>query len=146
MLPRTRRRRTLLVALALAVAAALGGAPAFASAPSESSSPVVSPGPAPGSAGNQVVLVGRVVVPRGQSVGEVVVFSGRVVVEGIVRANFSDLVPWFLTGNIAAAFGWETVRSEGHSIGPEAGLLRLLLYLVLIGAGSIAVFRSRDVT
>ena len=87
MLPRTRRRRTLLVALALAVAAALGGAPAFASAPSESSSPVVSPGPAPGSAGNQVVLVGRVVVPRGQSVGEVVVFSGRVVVEGIVRGD-----------------------------------------------------------
>ena len=87
MLPRTRRRRTLLVALALAVAVALGGAPAFASAPSESSSPVVSPGPAPGSAGNQVVLVGRVVVPRGQSVGEVVVFSGRVVVEGIVRGD-----------------------------------------------------------
>jgi len=87
MLPRTRRRRTLLVALALAVAVALGGAPAFASAPSESSSPVVSPGPAPGGAGNQVVLVGRVVVPRGQSVGEVVVFSGRVVVEGIVRGD-----------------------------------------------------------
>ena len=87
MLPRTRRRRTLLVALALVVAAALGGAPAFASAPSESSSPVVSPGPATGSAGNQVVLVGRLVVPRGQSVGEVVVFSGRVVVEGIVRGD-----------------------------------------------------------
>src|SRR4249919_222873 len=87
MLPRTRRRRTLLVALALAVAAALGGAPAFASAQSESSSPVVSPGPATGSAGNQVVLVGRVVVPRGQSVGEVIVFSGRVLVEVIVRGD-----------------------------------------------------------
>jgi ABC-type transport system involved in multi-copper enzyme maturation permease subunit len=73
-------------------------------------------------------------------------FGYLVVVEGIVRANFSDLVPWFLTGNIAAAFGWETVRSDGHSIGPEAGLLRLVLYLLLIGAGSIAVFRSRDVT
>ena len=62
-------------------------APAFAAAPTPSSSPVASPGPATGSAGNQVVLVGRVVVPRGQSVGEVVVFSGRVVVEGIVRGD-----------------------------------------------------------
>ncbi len=33
------------------------------------------------------MLVGRVVVPRGQSVGEVIVFSGRVVVEGIVRGD-----------------------------------------------------------
>ena len=69
------------------VAAVLGGAPAFASAQSASSSPEASPGPATGSAGNQVVLVGRVVVPRGQSVGEVIVFSGRVLVEGIVRGD-----------------------------------------------------------
>jgi hypothetical protein len=33
------------------------------------------------------VLLGRVVVPRGQSVGEVVVFSGGVIVEGIVRGD-----------------------------------------------------------
>jgi hypothetical protein len=87
MLPRTRRRRTLLVSLALAVAAAVGGAPALAAAQSASSSPEPSPGPAIGGAGNQVVLVGRVVVPRGQSVGEVIVFSGRVVVEGVVRGD-----------------------------------------------------------
>ena len=55
--------------------------------PSSSPSPETSPGPAPGSAGNQVVLVGRVVVPQGQSVGEVIVFSGRVLVEGIVRGD-----------------------------------------------------------
>ena len=52
-----------------------------------SPSPRRRPGPRRGSAGNQVVLVGRVVVPRGQSVGEVIVFSGRVVVEGIVRGD-----------------------------------------------------------
>ena len=34
-----------------------------------------------------MVLVGRVVVPQGQSVGEVIVFSGRVLVEGIVRGD-----------------------------------------------------------
>jgi hypothetical protein len=75
------------VSLALAVAAVLGGAPAFAAAQSASSTPEASPGPAIGGAGNQVVLVGRVVVPRGQSVGEVIVFSGRVLVEGIVRGD-----------------------------------------------------------
>jgi hypothetical protein len=73
-------------------------------------------------------------------------FGYLIVVEGIVRANFADLVPWFLTGNIAAVFAWETTRQNGHGIGPEAGLLRLLLYLVVIGVGAVAVFRSRDVT
>lgn len=52
-----------------------------------SSSPSPTPGAAPGSAGNQVVLVGRVVVPRGQAVGEVVVFSGRVAIAGVVRGD-----------------------------------------------------------
>jgi ABC-type transport system involved in multi-copper enzyme maturation permease subunit len=73
-------------------------------------------------------------------------FGYLIVVEGILRTNFADLVPWFLTGNIAAVFAWDVTRQNDHSIGPEAGLLRLLLYLVLIGAGAIVVFRSRDVT
>jgi hypothetical protein len=73
-------------------------------------------------------------------------FGYLIVVEGIVRTNFGDLVPWFLTGNIAAVFGWETVRQDSHAIGPGAGLLRLVLYLLVIGAGAIAVFRQRDVT
>jgi hypothetical protein len=85
--PLARRRRTVLASLAIAFAAVLGAVPASAAAPSASSSPAASPGPAVGSAGNQVVLVGRVVVPRGQSVGEVIVFSGRVLVEGIVRGD-----------------------------------------------------------
>ena len=87
MLPRTRRRRTVLASLAIAVVAALGALPRPPRRRPASPSPAASPGPAAGSAGNQVVLVGRVVVPRGQSVGEVIVFSGRVVVEGIVRGD-----------------------------------------------------------
>jgi hypothetical protein len=58
--------------------------PAFAV--SGSPSPAL-PGLAPGGAGDQVVLLGRVVVARGEAVGEVVVFSGRVTVEGVVRGD-----------------------------------------------------------
>jgi hypothetical protein len=77
-------RRAASAALTLGLAVVLGpGGPAFAASPS----PVPTPGPATGGAGNQVVLLGRVVVPRGQSVGEVVVFSGRAMVEGVVRGD-----------------------------------------------------------
>jgi hypothetical protein len=84
----THRRRVATAIVALTLATAVG-APALAAStsPGASSSAVPSPGPAPGSFGDQVVLLGRVVVPRGQSVGEVVVFSGRAVVEGIVRGD-----------------------------------------------------------
>ena len=88
----THRRRiasaTLAVALALLLSVAVGG-PALAASPSpaESPSPAPSPGPAPGGSGDQVVLLGHVVVPQGRSVGEVVVFSGRALVEGIVRGD-----------------------------------------------------------
>ena len=84
--PRIYRRRAVRASLAIGVVAVLGAVPALAAAPSASPSPAT-PGPAVGGAGNQVVLVGRVVVPRGQSVGEVIVFSGRVLVEGIVRGD-----------------------------------------------------------
>ena len=86
----THRRRAAsgVLAIALAVVPAL---PAFAAsaAPSSPESPAstVSPGPAAGGAGDQVVLLGRVVVPRGEAVGEVVVFSGRVTVVGVVRGD-----------------------------------------------------------
>jgi cytoskeletal protein CcmA (bactofilin family) len=85
---RRRRAASGAIAIALAVVPAL---PAFAasSAPSASESPASSatPGPTAGGAGDQVVLLGRVVVPRGESVGEVVVFSGRVTVDGVVRGD-----------------------------------------------------------
>jgi cytoskeletal protein CcmA (bactofilin family) len=53
----------------------------------QEASPSPSPGPATGSAGTQVVLLGRVVVDAGESVREVVVFSGRVQVDGLVRGD-----------------------------------------------------------
>ena len=57
--------------------------PALASSPS----PEPFPGPAVGGAGDQVVLLGRVVVPQGESVGEVVVFSGRALIAGVARGD-----------------------------------------------------------
>lgn len=83
----------LVVAFAGALAlAAITATPAFAASASPAATPsptsaVALPGPAPGGAGDQVVLLGRVEVPRGASVGEVVVFSGRVDVAGVVRGD-----------------------------------------------------------
>jgi hypothetical protein len=96
--------------------------------------------------GLAVVSAGLATVCRNTAGAMGIWFGYLIVVEGIVRANFGDLVPWFLTGNIAAVFAWDVTRQNDHSIGPEAALLRLLLYLVLIGAGAVAVFRTRDVT
>jgi hypothetical protein len=83
----THRRRAASGALAIALAV-VPALPAFAvsPAPSATVSPAT-PGPATGGAGDQVVLLGRVVVPRGEAVGEVVVFSGRVTVDGVVRGD-----------------------------------------------------------
>lgn len=84
---RTRRLRLALALCAIVLFAWLGALPARGQSSSVSPSAEGSPGPSPESFGDQVVLLGRVVVPQGQSVGEVVVFSGRVVVEGIVRGD-----------------------------------------------------------
>jgi hypothetical protein len=78
-----RRLASVMLALVLAVLPFSWGGAALAASPS----PAPAPGPAPGGFGDQVVLLGRVVVLQGQSVGEVVVFSGRAVVEGIVRGD-----------------------------------------------------------
>ena len=83
---RSRLRATLAV-LGIVLIPLVAAIPASAQPTSASPSEEPSPGPAPESFGNQVVLLGRVEVPRGQSVGEVVVFSGRVIVEGIVRGD-----------------------------------------------------------
>jgi hypothetical protein len=69
------------VASAVTLGTLVGPAVALAASPSPS------PGASPVTAGNQVVLLGRVMVPRGQSVGEVVVFSGRAAVAGVVRGD-----------------------------------------------------------
>ena len=58
----------------------------------------------------------------------------------------SEAVPWFLIPNAAAFYGWETIRTDGHSITAGAGVLRLLLDVVVIGTVAVVVFRRRDVT
>jgi hypothetical protein len=80
--PRRARAAGLLVAGTVAVWVALA-TPTLA----QEGTPSPSAGPAAGSAGTQVVLLGRVVVDAGESVREVVVFSGRVQVEGLVRGD-----------------------------------------------------------
>lgn len=100
----TRRRRALSGALALALAI-VPALPVFAASvsPSPPVSPA-SPGPTAGGAGDQVVLLGRVVVLRGEAVGEVVVFSGRVTVEGVVRGDVVVLAgPISVSGQVSGS-------------------------------------------
>ena len=73
-------------------------------------------------------------------------FGYLIVIEAILRTRVSDAVPWFLIPNAAAFYGWETVRTDGHSITVGAGTLRLLLDVVVVGAVALVVFRRRDVT
>src|SRR5262249_51652332 len=82
-------------------------------------------------AGGLAVVSGALATVCRNTAGAMGIWFGYlIVVEGIVRTNFGDLVPWFLTANIAAVFAWETTRQNDHAIGPEAGLLRLVPYLV----------------
>jgi len=68
------------------VAALVGVGSAAAQSPSSTPdpSPTSRPGADVGRTEDQVVLAGTVTVPRGQSVGEVVVFHGRAIVAGVV--------------------------------------------------------------
>jgi hypothetical protein len=87
----TRMRNRVVTAAAILLGALLASAPAAGAQvqiDSPSPSPSVAPGPAlPPTAQDQVVLSGRVVVPRGQTVGEIVVVSGRVQVAGVVLGD-----------------------------------------------------------
>lgn len=121
-----RRARTACVLLILGLV--LGSAPpAFAASGSPSAaSPAMgpaSPGPDLGDAGDQVVLLGRVVVARGQSVGEVVVFSGRVIVEGVVRGDVVVLEgPITVSGQVSGsvvALGGSIRLLEGGQVGGD---------------------------
>ena len=69
------------------------------------------------------MLLGRVVVPRGQSVGEVVVFSGRVIVEGVVRGDVVVLEgPITVSGQVSGsviALGGSVRLLEGAQVGGD---------------------------
>jgi len=74
-----RLRRVLL----LSIAALFVGAPARAATPT----PTPSPGVAASQGQDQVVLTGRVLVPRGTTVGDVVVFHGRAQIDGVALGD-----------------------------------------------------------
>jgi hypothetical protein len=66
----------------------LAGAPAAIAQVSTTPSPSPSPGAdLPANLQDQIVLAGRVVVDRGQTSGEIVVFTGRVQVAGVVQGD-----------------------------------------------------------
>jgi len=72
--------------------------------PAVAASPSPSPGASIGGAGDQVVLLGRVVVPRGDSVGEVVVFSGRALIAGVARGDVVVLAgPIVVSGQVSGS-------------------------------------------
>ncbi len=112
----------------LMLAFVLGSAlPALAASGSPSADPSSSgqpsPGPDLGGAGDQVVLLGRVVVAKGQSVGEVVVFSGRVIVEGVVRGDVVVFEgPITVSGQVSGsvvALGGSIRLQEGAQVGGD---------------------------
>jgi cytoskeletal protein CcmA (bactofilin family) len=100
------RGRVLSLVLFAGLAAAAGlQTPAFGqtSTGSATPSPSVSPGAIPpANPQDQIVLSGRVVVPRGQTVGEIVVFTGKVQVAGVVEGDVVVLDgPILVTGQVS---------------------------------------------
>jgi hypothetical protein len=82
-----RMRNRLLAAPAFVLLVLLAGSTA-AHAQTQSPSPSASPGAdLPANPQDQIVLSGRVFVPRGQVAGEIVVFTGRVQVAGVVQGD-----------------------------------------------------------
>jgi hypothetical protein len=80
-----RMRTRLLIAPAFVLLVLLAGS---AAAHAQTQSPSPSPGAdLPANPQDQIVLSGRVIVPRGQTAGEIVVFSGRVQVAGVVQGD-----------------------------------------------------------
>ncbi|MBI3647723.1 MAG: hypothetical protein HY240_03055 [Actinobacteria bacterium] len=76
------------------------------------------PGAADRAAADQVVLSGRVVVPRGQAVGEVMVFHGRVQVAGVAQQDVVVLEgSVVVTGQVAGS----VIAVDGDvTLGPAA--------------------------
>jgi hypothetical protein len=97
--------RTLVVLLSFALPV---GSAAAASA--QTTSPTPSPGPIVGETQDQVMLSGSLLVPRGQSVGEVVVLHGRASIYGVavgevVVVNGPALIAGQVSGNVIALNG-----------------------------------------
>lgn len=73
-------------------------------------------------------------------------FGYLIAIEGILRGQLDSVIPWFLTINIGAFYGWEPVAQNGQTVTAGPGGLRIALYVAALGAGALAVFQRRDVT
>jgi cytoskeletal protein CcmA (bactofilin family) len=83
-----RMRNRLVAVSAFVLSTLLAGAPVALAQVSTTPSPSPTPGAdVPPNPEDQIVLAGRVVVDRGQSSGEIVVFSGHVQVAGVVQGD-----------------------------------------------------------
>ena len=108
--------RRALVLLVAAVAVLAVPAAAHAQTHSVSPSPTTTPAPA---AEDQVVLSGSVIVPKGTTAGEIVVFHGRVLIAGSVQGDVVILdgpvtiAGAYITGSVVALNG--PVRISGAS-------------------------------
>jgi ABC-type transport system involved in multi-copper enzyme maturation permease subunit len=73
-------------------------------------------------------------------------FGYLIAIEAILRSQVEGLIPWFLTPNVGALYGWESVTQNGHTVTGGEGALRLALYVVLFGVAAVTIFQRRDVT
>lgn len=122
--------RFVVAVIAAAVFAASSGSVVLA----QSATPTPSPGVEipPRGVDEQIVLSGRVLVPRGQVIGEVVVFTGRVVVGGVVQGDVVVLdgpitVSGQVSGSVVALDGqirlFSTAQVGGDVLGRDTVIL-----------------------
>jgi hypothetical protein len=107
--------RTVLFCAATSIACTLLAGSAAAQTPT--------PAPASRAAADQIVLSGRVLVPRGASAGEIVVLHGRAIVAGVAT---EDVVvvdgPIVVTGQVAGtvvALGGDVTLADSAQIGGD---------------------------
>ena len=97
-------------------------------------------------AGGLAVLSGAIATLGKNTAAAMGIWFGYLIaVEAIVRTQLPQLVPWFLTPNVAALYGWESITQNDHTVTAGTGTLRLLVYAVVVVAGALVVFRRRDV-
>lgn len=73
-------------------------------------------------------------------------FGYLIAIEAILRSQVDSFVPWMLTLNVGAFYGWEKVEQNGHAATAGSGALRIAFYVALLAGAALAVFQRRDVT
>jgi ABC-2 type transport system permease protein len=73
-------------------------------------------------------------------------FGYLVAVEAILSPQVKATTPWILTLNAAAFYGWEPTSLNGHTVSGGAGTVRIVLYVLVVGAAALVTFTRRDVT